>query len=50
MMQNSAIESRTQLRLNTEIEEQKQLLADLKMTKEQERAKLSKKIKQLFQY
>ena len=49
MMQNSAIESRTQLRLNTEIEEQKQLLADLKMNKEQERAKLSKKIKQLFQ-
>ena len=38
-MQNSAIESRTQLRLNVEIEEQKQKLADLKITKEQERAK-----------
>jgi hypothetical protein len=32
-------ESRTQLRLNVEIEEQKQKLADLKITKEQERAK-----------
>ncbi|KAH3768884.1 uncharacterized protein LOC127844917 [Dreissena polymorpha] len=39
-MQNSAIESRTQLRLNTEIEGQKQLLADLRFSKEQERAKL----------
>ena len=42
LMQNSAIESRTQLRLNTEIEEQKQKLADLKVTKEQERTKLSR--------
>lgn len=41
-MQSSAIESRTQLRLNVEIEEQKQKLADLKITKEQERAKLGK--------
>ena len=40
-MQNSAIESRTQLRMNTEIEEQRQVLADLKVTSEQERAKLS---------
>lgn len=40
MMQNSAIESRTQLRLNTEIEEQRQKLADLKVSKEQERTKL----------
>lgn len=40
IMQNSAIESRTQLRLNTEIEEQRQKLADLKVTKEQERTKL----------
>lgn len=39
-MQSSAIESRTQLRLNVEIEEQKQKLADLKISKEQERAKL----------
>lgn len=38
-MQSSAIESRTQLRLNVEIEEQKQKLADLKISKEQERAK-----------
>lgn len=43
-MQNSAIESRTQLRLNTEIEEQKQLLADLKMNKEQERVKLKQEM------
>ncbi|XP_053401267.1 uncharacterized protein LOC123549498 [Mercenaria mercenaria] len=43
-MQNSAIESRTQLRLNTEIEEQKQLLADLKMSKEQERVKLKQEM------
>ncbi|WAR13617.1 hypothetical protein MAR_027797, partial [Mya arenaria] len=40
-MQNNAIESRTQLRLNTEIEEQKQVLADLKVKKEQERTKMS---------
>lgn len=40
LMQNSAIESRTHLRLNTEIEEQRQKLADLKVSKEQERTKL----------
>ncbi|KAL4234685.1 hypothetical protein ACF0H5_006326 [Mactra antiquata] len=43
-MQNSAIESRTQLRLNTEIEGQKQLLEDLKTSKEQERVKLKQEM------
>lgn len=43
-MQSSAIESRTQLRLNVEIQEQKQRLADLKLTKEQERAKLAQEM------
>ncbi|XP_022342646.2 uncharacterized protein LOC111136233 [Crassostrea virginica] len=39
-MQNAAIQSRTQLRLESEIEEQKSKLADFKLTKEQERTKL----------
>ena len=39
-MQTSAIESRTQLRLNAETEEQKQKLADLLVTREHERSKL----------
>lgn len=39
-MQNAAIESRTQLRLESEIEEQKAKLADFKLSKEQERTKL----------
>lgn len=41
-MQNAAIESRTQLRLESEIEEQKAKLADFKLSKEQERTKLGK--------
>lgn len=41
-MQNAAIQSRTQLRLESEIEEQKSKLADFKLTKEQERTKLGK--------
>ncbi|XP_061198076.1 uncharacterized protein LOC133206165 [Saccostrea echinata] len=40
MMQNSAIESRTQLRLESEIEEQKSKLENFKLSKEQERTKL----------
>ncbi|XP_069115144.1 uncharacterized protein [Argopecten irradians] len=40
MMQSSAIESRTQLRLNTEIEEMKQRLQNFKLSKEQARTKL----------
>ncbi|XP_048752374.2 uncharacterized protein LOC125663964 [Ostrea edulis] len=39
-MQNASIESRTQLRLESEIEEQKSKLADFKLSKEQERTKL----------
>lgn len=39
-MQNAAIESRTQLRLESEIEEQKAKLADFQLSKEQERTKL----------
>ncbi|KAJ8316481.1 hypothetical protein KUTeg_006495 [Tegillarca granosa] len=39
-MQNNAIESRTQLRLNAEIEEKRQQLTDFKLTKEQQRTKL----------
>ncbi|XP_033730756.1 uncharacterized protein LOC117320210 [Pecten maximus] len=40
LMQSSAIESRTQLRLNTEIEEMKQRLQNFKLSKEQARTKL----------
>lgn len=40
LMQSSAIESRTQLRLNAEIEEMKQRLQDFKLSKEQARTKL----------
>lgn len=43
-MQNSAIESRTQLRLNTEIEGQRQRLLDLKVSKEMERTKLKQEM------
>ncbi|KAL3886101.1 hypothetical protein ACJMK2_026122 [Sinanodonta woodiana] len=43
-MQNSAIESRTQLRLNAEIEDQKQKLADFKFAKEQARTKLKQEM------
>ncbi|KAK3107245.1 hypothetical protein FSP39_010168 [Pinctada imbricata] len=39
-MQNAAIQSRTQIRLNAEIEEQKQKLVDFKLSREQERSKL----------
>ena len=39
-MQNNAIESRTQMRLNTEVQEQQQRLADFKLTKEQARLEL----------
>ena len=41
LMQSSAIESRTQLRLNTELQDMKQKLAEMKLNKEQERTKLS---------
>lgn len=37
-MQNSAIESRTQLRLQREIEDQEQKLANFKLNKQQERS------------
>jgi hypothetical protein len=46
-MQNASIESRTQLRLESEIEEQKSKLADFKLSKGQERTKLGKAISQL---
>lgn len=48
-MQNAAIESRTQLRLESEIEEQKAKLADFKLSKEQERTKLGKEYKNTYQ-
>lgn len=48
-MQNAAIESRTQLRLESEIEEQKAKLADFKLSKEQERTKLGKGYKNTYQ-
>ena len=41
-MQDNAIHSRTQLRLNAEFEEQQQRLMDLKLNSEQERAQGSK--------
>ena len=43
-MQNSAIKSRTELRLNTEIEEQQQKITDYKLNMEHKRTELSELI------
>ena len=39
-MQDRAIQSRTQLRLDAELEEQKQKLVDFKLNKERERTEM----------